>query len=73
MRYIWPLESARLWRAGDRLQAVANFPYDTANELHVEEGRFRGMRKPARCNRALPGPETPPSLLFLHDEHEGAD
>ena len=73
MRYIWPLGSARLWRAGDRLQAIANFHCHTANKLHVEEVRFRRMRKPARCNRALPRRQTPPSLFFLHDEHEGAD
>ena len=73
MRYIWCLGSARLWRAGDRLQAIANFPCHTANKLHVEEVRFRRMRKPARCNRALPKRLTPPSLFFLHDEHERTD
>ena len=73
MRYIWCLGSARLWRAGDRLQAIANFHCHTADKPYVEEVRFRRMRKPARCNRALPRCATPPSLFFLHDEHEGAD
>ena len=73
MRYIWHPGSARLWRAGDRLQAIANFDCHTANKLHVEEVRFRRMRKLARCNRALPGHQTPPSPFFLHDEHERTD
>ena len=33
---------------------------------------FPQMRKPARCNRALPGCDSA-SLFFLHYEHEGAD
>jgi hypothetical protein len=73
MRYIWHPGSARLWRVGDRLQAIANFDCHTADTLHVEEVRFRRMRKPARCNRALPGNATSPSLFFLHYEHERAD
>ena len=73
MRYIWRLGSARLWRAGDRLQAIANLDCHTANKLLVEEVRFRRMRKPARCNRALPGCAIPPSSFFLHYEHERAD
>jgi hypothetical protein len=73
MWYIRRLGSARLWRAGDRLQAIANFQCHTANKLHVEEVRFRRMRKPARCNRAFSRRETPPSLFFLHDEHEGTN
>ena len=71
--YIWCLGSAHLWRAGDRLKPIVNFRYHSANKLQVEEVRFRRMRKPARCNCALPTHETPPSLFFLHDEHEGAD
>ena len=67
------LGSARLWRAGERLQAIANFDCHTASTLHVEEVRFRRMRKPVRCNRALPRRQTPPSLFFLHYEHERAD
>jgi len=51
----------------DRLQAIANFYCHTANKIHIEEVRFRRMRKPARCNRALPRRETSPSLLFLHE------
>lgn len=64
------LRSARLWRAGDRLQPITNFHYDTENKLRVEKVRFRRMRKPARCNRALPGRQiylsmTPTLQLFL--------
>jgi hypothetical protein len=73
MRFILHLGSARLWRADDRLQAIANFQYDTANKLPVEEVRFRRMRKPARCNRALPKRWTPLSLFFLHHEYKRAD
>ena len=73
MRYIWRLGSARLWRAGDRLQAIATFHCHTANKLHVEEVRFRRIRKPARCNRALPRCVTQPSLFFLHHQHKRAD
>ena len=73
MRYIWRLGSGR---RGDlaipKAFAIANFHCHT-NKLNAEEVRFRRMRKPARCNRALPRRETPPSLFFLHYEHEGAD
>jgi hypothetical protein len=70
MRYIWRLGSARLWRAGDRLQAIANFHCLAANRLRIEEVRFRRMRKPARCNRALP---MDTSLFFLHYQNERAN
>jgi hypothetical protein len=73
MRYIWRVGSARLWRAGDRLQAIANFHGHIATKLHVEEVRFRTMRKPAWYNHALSGCATAPSPFFLHYEHEGAD
>src|SRR5262249_14971609 len=72
-RHIWRLGSARLWRAGDRLQPIANFQCHDGNKVQGEKVRLRSMRKPARCNRALPRRETPPSIFFLHHEHQGAD
>src|SRR6185437_13545200 len=36
MRYISRPGSARLWRAGDRLQAIANFHYHTPSNVHLQ-------------------------------------
>src|SRR5262249_52148055 len=65
--------SARVWRAGERILATADFRCDFSTpSVHETSGRdcFGATPKPTRGTRALP---MSVSSLFLHHEHEGAD
>ena len=62
------LGSARLWRAGERHQAFANFSLETplCMETEAQEVRCGGTPQPARGTRALPNP----ARVYVHGSYE---